>query len=165
MKRPRLSQLALPLLALSLLLGACEAKKDGGEAASAAPDAKPGLQATDGMLVLPVVKGNPGAAYFNLYNASDKPVTLAAVSVDGAEKSEMHETKGGAMTPLASLEVKPGETVKFERGGRHVMLFGLADKVSAGGSAELTLTFADGDKVSAPLMVENAADAAMEHEH
>ena len=162
-----MKRFALPLLFAAMALTACEAKKDPAEPApkpsSAAPDAKPGLVATDGMLVLPAVKGNPAAAYFNLYNSGDKAATLAAVSIEGAEKAEMHETKGGAMGPVASVEVKPGETVKFERGGKHVMLFGLTDKVTAGGSAELTLTFADGDKLSAPLMVETIADAAADH--
>ncbi len=157
-----MKRLAAPLLALSLLpmtlLAACEAKKDPAEPVSAAPDAKPGTLATDGMLLLPVVKGRPAAAYFNLTNSGDKPVVLAAVSVEGAEKAELHETKGGTMAPLGQLEVKPGEAVRFERGGKHVMIFGLSDKVTAGGSAEMTLTFADGDKISAPLMVESMAD-------
>lgn len=164
-----MKRLALPLLAAALALTACEAKKDTAEQApeplSVAPDAKPGLVATNGMLVLSAVKGNPAGAYFNLFNSGDKPATLAAVSVEGADKAEMHETKGGTMTPVTSVEVKPGETVKFERGGKHVMVHGLSDTVTAGGSAELTLTFADGDKLSAPLMVETAADAAAEHDH
>jgi copper(I)-binding protein len=108
------------------------------------------------------VKGNPAGGYFTLVNNGDKPVTLAAVSIDGAAKAEMHETKGGSMAPLASLEIKPGETVKFERGGKHVMAFDLDTKLAAGGTSELTLTFADGDKVSAPIKLE-AAGGAMEH--
>jgi periplasmic copper chaperone A len=115
-----------------------------------------------GVLMLPVVKGRPGAAYFSLANGGDKPATLAAISVDGAARAEVHETKGGTMTPLAALEVKPGETVKFERGGKHVMAFDVAQTLKPGGTAEMTLTFADGDKISAPLKVETMT-RAMDH--
>ena len=81
---------------------------------------------------------------------------LAAVFVEGAGKAEMHETKGGKMEPLNWAEIAPGATVTFERGGKHVMLFDLADTVKAGGTAEMTLTFSGGDKLSTPLRVETA---------
>ena len=154
-------------LAMVLALCACqqEAKAPEQAAESGAPDAKPGLVATDGALVLPAVKGNPGVAYFTLTNQGDKPATLAGVSIDGVEKAEMHATQGGTMVPVANVEIKPGEIVKFEQGGRHVMLFGLSDKVTAGGAAEMTLTFSDGDKLSAPLMVEAMGDMAEMGDH
>ena len=47
----------------------------------------------------------------------------------------------------------PGETVQFARGGKHVMVFGLSPSLAAGGGAEMTLTFADGDKLSVPLKI------------
>lgn len=150
------------LAALALPLGACQ--KEAATPDATAPDAKPGLSASKGTLILPVVKGNPGAAYFELANGGEKAVTLAAVNVQGAEKAEMHETRGTTMSAVSALEVQPGETVKFERGGRHVMAFGLADTVKAGDKVELTLIFADGDKLSAPLTVE-AMGGSAEHAH
>jgi len=123
------------------------------------PDAKPGLVVADGVLVLPAVKGNPGVAYFAVTNGSDKPTSLAAVFVEGAGKAEMHETKGGKMAPLNWAEITPGATVKFERGGKHVMLFDLADTLKAGGTAEMTLTFSGGDKLSTPLRIETVGGA------
>lgn len=158
-----MKRLAPLLLAISITaLTACGQQASKDSAAESAPEAKPGLAVTGAELVLPAVKGNPAGGYFTLVNNSDKPVTLAAVSIDGAAKAEMHETKGGTMAPLANLEIKPGETVKFERGGKHVMAFDLDAKLTAGGNSELTLTFADGDKVSAPIKLA-AAGAAMEH--
>jgi len=149
-------------LAISLTaLAACGQQAPKDETTQGAPEAKPGLVLSEATLVLPAVKGNPAGGYFTLVNNGDKPVTLAAVSIDGAAKAEMHETKGGSMAPLASLEIKPGETVMFERGGKHVMAFDLDAKLAVGGTSELTLTFADGDKVSAPIKLESAG-AAME---
>lgn len=150
-----MKRLAPLFLAVSLAaLSACGQQPTKDKASDAAPEAKPGLTLTEGRLVLPAVKGNPAGGYFTLVNTGDKAVTLAAVSVSGAARAEMHETKGGSMAPLASLEVKPGETVKFERGGKHVMAFELDPKLAAGDSSEITLTFADGDKISAPLKLE-----------
>jgi copper(I)-binding protein len=143
-------------MALTLFtLTACQQQKQPDTPASeAAPDAKPGLTVNDGVLMLPVIKGNPGVAYFTLANGSDKPARLAAVFVDGAGKAEMHETKGGTMAAVEDVEIAPGKSVRFERGGKHVMLFDLSDTLTAGATAEMTLAFADGDKLSTPLTVE-----------
>ncbi len=120
------------------------------------PDAKPGLSLAGGRLVLPAVKGNPGAAYFELTNGGPGETSLAALVIAGAGKAEMHETSGGSMARLASVALQPGETVRFAPGGKHVMVFDLDPKVTAGSTAELTLTFGDGDKLSAPLKVDAA---------
>ena len=153
------------IICAALALAACqqekapEAQGTASAAPEAAPEAKPGITVSQGVLVLPAVKGNPGAAYFTIANGDKSASTIAAVSIDGAAKAEMHETTGGSMAPVADLTVKPGETVKFERGGKHVMVFAIADTVKPGGSAEMTLTFAGGDKVSVPLAVKSMADA------
>ncbi len=158
----RRSLLILAPLALGLTLSACQqAEKAPAAAASNGPEAKPGVAVSGGTLVLPAVKGNPGVAYFDVANSDAKAVALAAVAVDGAGKAEMHQTSGGAMAPVDRVDIDPNASVKFAPGGLHVMLFDLDPKLVAGGSAELTLTFADGDKVSAPLKIKAAGDAAM----
>ncbi|WP_404481040.1 copper chaperone PCu(A)C [Novosphingobium sp. BL-52-GroH] len=154
-----LPSLAL-LLSAGLLagLGACGKEPDSptasNEATLSGPDAKPGLVASDGKLVLPVVAGRPGAVYFTVRNDGAEPVTLAGVHVDGAAKAQMHQTNGGSMSAIESLPIDPGASVVFAPGGLHVMAFDLSPKVQAGGTAELTLTFSDGDKLSMPLQVE-----------
>lgn len=156
-----------PALILSVLaLAACQqheapdAQGTPAAATEAAPEAKPGITVRDGVLILPVVKGNPGAAYFTIANGDKSPSTIAAVSIDGATKAEMHETTGGSMAPVADVAVKPGEAVTFTRGGKHVMVFGIADTLKPGTIAEMTLTFAGGDKVSVPLEVQSLAGAS-----
>lgn len=143
-------------MALTLFtLTACQQQKQPETPANeAAPDAKPGLSVSGGVLMLPVIKGNPGAAYFTVSNTSDKPARLAAIFVDGAGKAEMHETKDDGMAALDGVEVAPGKSVRFARGGKHVMLFDLSDTLAAGATTEMTLAFADGDKLSAPLRIE-----------
>lgn len=149
----------------TLVLAACQQSPGDGAAAtasasaSASPDAKPGLSASGGILVLPPVKGRPGGAYFTLSNNGPEAVTLAAAHIEGADNTEMHETKDGKMNPITEIELAPGQAVTFERGGKHLMAFGLNDSLAVGGTAELTLIFSDGDKLSTPLKIESVTGA------
>ena len=166
MRHPALLPLALPL-ALALALGGCGKSGDKApqQAASGAPEAEPGLAVSGGELVLPAVMGNPGAAYFTLTNNGPKPASLAAVSIDGTGKTEMHQTAGGSMTPLKTADVASGATLAFARSGNHVMVFDIDPAIAAGGTVEMTLTFADGDKLSTSLAVKAAGDmAGMDHD-
>ncbi len=157
----------LPLMTLApvLAIAACQQAKQPADQAS--PDAKPNLSVSDATLVLPAVKGNPGAAYFTLTNAGHRPVTLAGVHIQGAGKTEMHETKGGEMRPMNWVQLEAGKTVTFERGGKHVMAFDLIDGLEAGGTTEMTLTFSGGDKLSTPLAIQSpgGATSGMEAMH
>lgn len=115
---------------------------------------------TGGRLVLPAVAGNPAAAYFELKNEGKKPETIAAVSVGDATSAEMHETKGGKMTPLKTLNLAAKAAASFKPGGKHVMVFGLSQQASSGASVEITLTFQNGDKLSSLLTIEKAGAAS-----
>jgi periplasmic copper chaperone A len=159
------SALLYSFAALGLIsLSACKQETSAGDAAtSTAPDAKPGIAITGGKLVMPAVLGNPGAAYFTLANTGDKPVSIVDVAIDGAESTEMHFTTYASMTPLTQVEAKAGETIKFEAGGKHVMAFKLKPDLSPGSNVEMTVTFADGDKVSAPLAVVAPGGAMADH--
>lgn len=122
---------------------------------SGAPEAKPGLALTQGTLVLPAVKSNPGAAYFTLTNSGTKAVTLAAIDVAGAGMAMLHETVEAnghsEMRALSDPVIPAGGSLVFAPGGKHVMIDAIPADWKPGGSAEITLTFADGDKLSAPL--------------
>lgn len=158
----RARQILLPAVlgAAVLALGACSQEKAADPAATqAAPDAKPGISVSDATIVMPAVAGNPAAAYFTLANTATKAVTLAAVAIDGAGKTEMHQTTGGSMSPVDTVDVANGASVAFAPGGLHVMAFDLDPKLAPGGTAEVTLIFADGDKISTQAKVVARADA------
>ncbi len=156
----RISRL-VPLTLLAFALAACQQGKEPGavpgESAAAAPDAKPGLSLSGGQLALPAVKGNPGAAYFTVTNNGPKPAVIAAVDVAGAGMAMLHQTitTNGKTTMgmMADPEVKPGAALAFAPGGNHVMVDDVPDDWKPGAIVELTLTFSDGDKLSAPLTV------------
>jgi len=161
MNAPRPSRLLL-MGAAALALVACHkeapAPQEAASATAAAPETKPGLSLTGGRLVLPAVKGNPGAAYFTLANGSDKPVAIAAIEVAGAGMAMLHETRQmdghSSMMNMSTPELKPGESVVFAPGGKHVMVDDVPEGLKPGATIELTITFVDGDKLSAPLTVE-----------
>ncbi len=134
--------------------GAPEPQESGATAEANGPDAKPGISASDARLVLPAVAGRPGVVYFNVRNGNAGVESLAGVYVTGVDRAEMHRTEGGKMSPVESLAIAAGETATFAPGGLHVMAFDVADTLKAGGATELTLTFADGDKVSVPVKIE-----------
>lgn len=129
--------------------------------AEAGPAAKPGISASDGHLFLPVVPGRPGAVYFTVRNDGPAAAKLVGVHVSGSGSAQMHKTDGGTMAPIDSLDIAPGAQVEFKQGGMHVMVFDIEDSVKASGTAELTLTFSDGDKLSMPLRVESMGGDGM----
>lgn len=164
-----LSRPAAFLLSGALLLGvaACQQADDPGAAAENSgaatspdgPDAKPGIFAQHGRLVLPVVPGRPAAVYFTVRNTTGQPTELVGVHVSGAGEAQMHRTQGGTMEAVKTVALAPGATVAFAPGGYHVMAFDLSPDTKPGARAELTLTFAGGDKLSTPLAVEVMGDA------
>jgi periplasmic copper chaperone A len=131
-----------------------------------APEAKPGLVASEARLILPAVAGRPGVAYVTLHNGSDKPVEIAAVSIDGVGKAEIHVTESGTMKPVAKVPVEAGGDVTLAPGGLHVMAFDIDPALVPGGASELTMTFTGGDKLSMPITIEamGSGMAGMNHE-
>lgn len=154
-------------VALISLVAGCgktpDSPTESNDATLSGPDAKPGMVASDGKLVLPIVAGRPGAVYFTVRNDGAEPVTLAGVHVSGAAKAEMHQSNGGTMAKVDSLPIDPGASMVFAPGGLHVMVFDVSPDLKPGGKAELTLTFSDGDKLSMPLKVEEMG-GGMDHE-
>lgn len=153
---------ALPLAASFALLSlaACGGAKNEEKAeASAAPEAKPGIAISEGKMILPAVSGNPAGAYFTVKNTGTANVSIASITIDGVGKTEVHQTTGGQMKPVERVDVNAGTATKFERGGLHVMAFELDSKLKAGETTEMTITFSDGDKVSAPLKLETMGAA------
>ena len=97
------------------------------------------------------------AAYLTLRNPTTLPVTIVSIESPLAEHAMIHETKtvGGQsqMRPHEQLVIAPGQTVKFEPGGLHVMLMGLRQPVPVGKSFPLVLLLADGTKVQVAAVV------------
>ena len=162
----RMTIAAIAVLALCSCQQAKQTKHEPVAGASkAAPAGKPGVTIAGGRLVLPAVPGNPGAAYFQVDNSAGADVAIAAIAIDGTEKTEVHQTTGDTMTKVDSVEIAPSTSIKFEPGKLHVMVFNPAASLKPGANTEMTITFADGDKTSAPLKIEAAGGGGMGSMH
>lgn len=122
------------------------------------PKAPDGIAVAGGRLMLPAVKGNPAAIYFEVTNSSADNKMIRAASVEGAGSTMLHASDPAGMQETLQVMVKPGETVKFEPGGLHVMAMDVADTLVAGGSTQVTLTFVGGDQASFPAEVHAPGD-------
>jgi copper(I)-binding protein len=145
----------------TLGLAACDSQPQ--PAASHDPDAPEGITISDARLVLPPVKGNPGAIYFTVHNDSSSPATIRAAHADGAQSAMIHQSMKmdgvASMRDVPEIAVPAHGELAFEPGGLHVMVFGLDDTLQKGASTDVTLTFASGDKVTFPAQVLAAGDA------
>jgi len=125
--------------------------------------AKRDVNVTDGWVRLAAAPDRPSAAYFTVKGGSDAD-RLIAVSSQVAIRVEMHETlkEGGMMKmrALDAVDVPAGETVKFEPGGRHVMMWNVNSGIKPGGKMTMMFTFASGTQLEYPMAVQGPADAA-----
>ena len=97
------------------------------------------------------------AAYLTLRNPTTHPISIVGVESPLASHAMIHETRteGGQsrMRPHERLVVPPGQTVKLEPGGMHVMLHGITRPTAVGQSVPLVLLLADGTKVQVAAVV------------
>ena len=85
------------------------------------------------------------AAYMTLEVRGDEPDRLVAAASPVAASATLHThlMDGGVarMRPVAAIEIAPGEPTVLEPGGLHIMLMGLQEKLVAGKTLALSLTF------------------------
>jgi copper(I)-binding protein len=120
---------------------------------------------------LPPVSQN-GAVYLVLKNYAAAPDRLMGASSPVAERVEVHghEMEGGMMTMrrVEAVALNPGEYVRLEPGGTHLMLIGLKQPLKQGEQIPLTLEFETASAVEVLVAIE-APDAtgpgAAGHEH
>ncbi len=159
MKSTVLAPLALALGAL--VLAGCESKE--ASAPSEAAKAPEGISITDARLVLPAVKGNPGAVYFTVHNDSASAETIGGAEVTGAGSAMIHQstTANGMseMHAMGQIAIPAQGTLAFAPGGLHVMALDLDDALAKGGTTDVTLTFENGDKAVFPAEILAAGDA------
>jgi periplasmic copper chaperone A len=96
-----------------------------------------------------------GAAYLEILAADGD--TLLSASTPVASRVEMHlsQEENGRMTmrPLPSVQLKPREPFRFEPGGAHLMLIGLAKPLEAGSRFPLTLRLQQAGEITIEVEV------------
>jgi copper(I)-binding protein len=109
---------------------------------------------------LPAATGRPGAGYMVVQGGAQADALVSASS-PSAERVEMHSmsTDGGVMRMRAepSIAIPAGQSVAFQPGGNHLMLFGLDPRLKPGERVQLTLRFQSGATVNVQAQARAAA--------
>jgi hypothetical protein len=106
----------------------------------------------------PGVAGGNSAVYFVVDNPSGEADTLLSASTSAAAVVELHETmmhsnETMSMQPIKEVPIPAGDKVKFEPGGKHVMLINLPADLKEGDTLQLSLTFAQVGKIELEVPV------------
>lgn len=117
----------------------------------------------------PAAQGMTGAGYLSVTNKGEAVDTLIAVETAAAERVEIHETSTAMgimrMKKLkGGIAIAPGQTVKLEPGGKHLMLIKLKRPFMAGEKVPATLVFKTAGRVTVDLAVQ-AGDAKAKDAH
>jgi len=108
------------------------------------------------------------AAYMEIVNHGDKPLTLTGISVQGFERAEIHHStiinNMARMNKVDTLTIAPGTTQPFKPGGYHIMLINPSHSLAPGDKLTLQLNFA-GLQKSAVFMVKRAPSGQPQHHH
>ncbi len=131
----------------------------------AAPAAAGPVRVTLGPLVIetPWARATPGGAtagagYLTIANTGTAPDTLLGGSLEIADHVEVHEmTMTDGVMKMRQLPeglvIPPGETVKLESGGLHVMFIGLKKGLKAGEPVTVKLNFKSAGTVEVDFAV------------
>jgi periplasmic copper chaperone A len=100
-----------------------------------------------------------GGAFVTLLNTGDAPDRLVSASSDIADRIELHShVMDGNVMRMREVEggisLPPGETVKLQPGGFHIMLLGLKKPLVLGSRFLLSLNFEKAGNVQVDVPVE-----------
>ncbi|HEY3734856.1 MAG TPA: copper chaperone PCu(A)C [Streptosporangiaceae bacterium] len=125
--------------------------------ASAANKA-PSVEASTGYVPLPVTPGTT-FAYLAIRNNARSADSLIAVRTSaGGRVSFLAPARGsGAMSPVSSIGVPAGATIRLVPNGPHLLITG-AGRMQSGKDITLTLVFAHGGSLTVQAFVNNPAD-------
>jgi copper(I)-binding protein len=97
----------------------------------------------------------PGGGYLTLVNQGDAPIRLIGAVSDEYGSISLHQSREQAgvsmMMPVQGITVKPHATLQLAAEGYHLMLSDPKKVLHPGDHAVLTLTFADGERISVPF--------------
>ena len=102
-------------------------------------------------------KATVNAGYMTLLNASDEEVTLLKVESDAYNKIEVHEmvVVDGLMEmrEVEDLSIPANGQIRFEPGGKHLMLMGPKEHLKTGQKVDMTLVFKSGKEQTVSIQV------------
>ena len=111
---------------------------------------------------------NVGAAYMQVSNTGRSAVVLISAASPVAAKVEFHSmSMDGSIMRMreitGGIPIPPGGSANFVPGGMHIMLVGLKQQLTAGGSVPMTLNFNGAPSVTVQVPVQ--AGGGGHHHH
>lgn len=92
------------------------------------------------------------AVFAQITNRDGTPVRIVSASTSASAKAELHHTVGtGAqarMEPTSAFTINPGVAAILRPGGDHIMVMDLEKPLAVGDVIDVTLTTAEGQKVT-----------------
>lgn len=139
-------------------------------AACTPPAKQPVLNIHGAETTVAAVEGNPSAVYFTI-NGGPEDVKLLAILAPQAQRAEIHESlsENGvvSMKKLTSVDVPAKSRIAFQRGGKHLMVWGINPTAVKAGTMPLTFVFSNNDRIAADVKINPAGgtadDMAMDH--
>lgn len=130
--------------AAALMLAACSGP-------AGAPAGESVIEVKEAFIVKPT-EGRDVAAGGLMAYVTGAPAELVGVSTDAADRVELHamsmEDGVMQMCQVESFTASEGEPIVLQRGGNHLMLFGVDPAIAVGDSVDLSLEFRDSDGTS-----------------
>lgn len=110
----------------------------------------------------------PAAGYF-VVHGGEQAVQLLRITSDGAMRIDMHQSvmTNGMMTmePVDSIDIPAKGTVRFEPGGKHLMIHTINPAYLQQGKLTLTMLFSNDDRLIVDAQIKGApAKAAPDHD-
>lgn len=108
--------------------------------------------------VRPAAQGMMSAAYFTLITDHADSDTLIAAESPVAGDTQIHESyindEGlSSMQEVRAIPLTKGDSLKFERGGLHIMLMDLKQDLNSGDTVRIDLIYSSGSKHTTVLTV------------
>lgn len=121
-----------------------------------------GLEISNATVIPPFPGRDIAAGYFSITNHTgmDDAIIAAALPLSDTVEIHTHLNEDGVMKMrrINSVPIKAGETVHFQPGGFHLMIFDV-EGVTLGDEIPLTLTYQNADPVTVMAIVsEDAPD-------
>lgn len=117
---------------------------------------------SDHYIKVPIANNTVTAGYMTLVNETKRQIALTGVSIsaDIAEKAEIHghAMRDGVMKmyKIDTLDLPPGQTVKLEPGGVHLMLMGLKKPIVPSTEIIVIFQFSGAEPVHISMPVTDA---------
>lgn len=119
------------------------------------------LYVDEAVVNLSPVEGNPSSGYFDVHGGPEN-VELVGVTSDDVVRLELHETveENGvsAMQPVKSVPIPAGKTVKFEPGGKHIMIWGIGNGSISRGYLKMIFIFSNDERIEFDAVVRKMGD-------